>query len=310
MYQLVAKRLSIFLIFMLTISSLSFVMMRFLSDDIDYRVAAGRFGDEATQADVDSIRKELNLDAPVIEQYADWLTKVAVLDFGKSYVSDERVVVMVWHHFEHSLILISLAVLMAIIISLPIGFYSAINRNSIVDRLGLLLSSFVASMPIFVLGIILIIIFAIGLGILPSAGFGHFQNAILPSLAIALFISAGFNRYIASLTAEYLNSSYCNFAQLKGLKTKTIVKRHALKYISIPAIAYLGGQVVTIIEGVVMIESLFTYPGIGHALTHAIFERDIPVIQGMAIAIGIFCLTINLITELLCKYLNPYSRGK
>lgn len=284
------------------VGSLTFLMMRLLPGDIAYRIAAGRYGYDFVDLDAAQlVSSELGFDRSPFEQYIAWMWDLLHLNLGNSLVSGEPVVESVVHHLGYSVALALCAIAISLLIAFPVGVHCGKHPGGWLDRLSVSLSVFLRSAPVFVVGLVLIILFALHLGWFPVSGFGRPEHIALPSIALALTLAALSNRMIKNEAYGVFRSTYYRFARYKGLSESRAYERHARLNIALPIIAFLGVQTVGLIEGIVMIESLFSWPGIGHALTHAIFARDIPVIQGAALMMGLMFVFINTAVDV-CHY--------
>ncbi|GAM66556.1 ABC transporter [Vibrio sp. JCM 19236] len=283
--------------------------MRLLPGDFAYRIAAGRYGyDYVTQAAADSVRLELGLDRPALVQYWDWLVNLVQFNLGNSLVSGNPVTEELYHQLGHSLKLAIFATFISLLIAIPVGIYAGKKAGKAGDQISMFFSVLLRSQPVFVIGLILVLVFALNLKLLPVAGFGSSEYLILPALALALSMAAMSSRIIRNSTQDVLSSSYYRFARFKGLTAKQAFEHHAQPNIALPVIAFIGIQSVALIEGIVMIESLFSWPGIGHALAHAIFGRDVPMIQGAALVMGLLFVMINTIVDCMAYLLDPRQR--
>lgn len=293
----------------LVVGILSFIMLQSLSGDIAFRIAAARYGyDLMDSVAAEAVRAELNLDQPLIIQLYDWLLAVFSLDLGYSMVSGGLVIDEITHQLGTTIILAFLSLLTSLLIALPIGILCAIYRDSWLDRCCYAMSMLFKSMPAVILAVFLILIFAIHLKILPAAGYGEAKYLILPSLSLGLILAAVSNRIIRDSVLQSLESPWYDFAQYKGLSRFIIIKNHVIRNSATPVIAYIGVQFAYILEGAVVIETIFLLPGIGHALIHAVFARDIPMVQGIALILGCLYVLLNLVIDMLCHAIDP--RGK
>ncbi|MGL6314101.1 ABC transporter permease [Vibrio sp. WXL103] len=291
------------------IGTLTFILMNLLPGDIAYRIAAGRYGYDAVNlAAAEQVRTELMLDLPLWQQYLNWFWDLIRFDLGHSLVSGLPVSEEIAHQLGHSLELALYAIALSMLIALPIGVYCGRRSDSVADRTSLFISAFIRAQPVFVVGLILVLVFAERLGWFPIAGFGGSQYLILPATALALAMAALSSRIIRNHTRTVWHSRYVQFARLKGLSDKQVFDHHAQPNIALPTLAFVGVQAVSLIEGIVMIESLFSWPGIGHALAHAIFGRDIPMIQGTALMMGLIFVAINTLVDVLGYLLDPRQR--
>ncbi|KAB7887281.1 ABC transporter permease [Poseidonibacter ostreae] len=288
------------------INTICFILIHALPGDKALKIAAGRYGpDVVTNEIAQNVAQELGLNRPLYEQYFDSLFQLLQFDLGYSLVTGQKIIDELQTQFGYSLYLALFAFILSLIISFPLGIYSGSKNNGFIDKLSLFFSIVFKAIPPFVLAIILIIIFSIQLNILPPAGFDDWTYFILPGLTLALALSAVSNRLIRESMSEVTKSTYFTYGKYKGLSNYVLVKRHALKNAFIPILAFLGLQSIYLIEGVVVVESLFAFPGIGHALVHAVLSRDVPMIQGTVLLMGIFFILINLFTDILSKYLDP-----
>ncbi|GAA4893620.1 ABC transporter permease [Ferrimonas pelagia] len=309
MIKLLYRRLMQAIFVAWSVGSLTFLLMHLLPGDFAYRIAAGRYGyDHVTQAAADAVRLELGLDRPIWQQYFAWLGDLLQFNFGNSLVSGAPVLQEIDHQLGHSLQLALYAVVISLLIAVPVGIYCGKRANSVADRFGLFTSVMLRAQPVFVIGLLLVLTLAMNIGWLPVAGFGGSQYLILPAIALSLSLAALSNRIIRNNTHQVMHSSYLQFARLKGLSEQQAFDRHAAPNIALPVIAFVGVQAVSLIEGIVMIESLFSWPGIGHALAHAIFGRDVPMIQATALMMGLLFVAINTAVDVIGYLLDPRQR--
>lgn len=294
-----------------SVGTLTFVLLRSLPGDMAYRIAAGRYGyDNVDSMAAEAVRAELGLERPVLEQYLGWLGDLLQFNLGTTLVSGTPVGQELQYQLGHSLLLASTALLLSAFIALPLGILCALKSHGKLDLASLIASSLLRAQPVFVIGLILILAFALQLGWFPVAGFGTALHLVLPSTALALSLAAVSNRVVRNSTYGVLHSAYFEFSRVKGLTARQTFLRHGLRNMAVPVIAFMGIQLVGLIEGIVMIESLFSWPGIGHGLAHAIFSRDIPMIQGTALTLGLIFVLLNTLIDLLCHWLDPRGNRK
>lgn len=269
--QIIAARFSQAVVVALVIGIVCFSMMQALPGDSAYRIAAGRYGYDVMDAQsAELVRQELGLDRPVYIQLTTWLKQLASFDLGKSVVSGNSV----WHE--------------------------------VTEQLG---ASALRSVPVFALGIALMLWLAVQLKLLPVAGYGELKHFVLPSLALGLSLAAVSNRVIRDAVSSAVASPWYQFARTKGLSKGFAMRRHVARNVAAPTVAYVGVQLAFLIEGVVVIEAVFSWPGIGHALVHAIFERDVPMVQGTALTLGLIFVSMNLVIDVLCQIIDPRDKG-
>ncbi|ALA16938.1 MULTISPECIES: ABC transporter permease [Chelatococcus] len=294
----------------LVVGTLSFALMRALPGDAAMRIAAGRYGPDAmTGQAADKVRLELGLDRPWPAQFLDWLETLARLDLGHSLVTGAPVIEELKVQLGASLWLAAAALLISLAIGPVAGVLAGLRPTGWADRLGLAASVSLRAVPPFVLGLVLILVFAIWLGWLPPAGFGTARDLVLPALTLALGLAAVSSRVTRDAVAAVARAPHFAFARHKGLPEAVVVRRHGLRNAAIPVVSYLGLQAIYLVEGVVVVESLFAYPGIGHALVHAIVERDIPMVQGTALAMGLIFVAVTACVDAASAWLDPRLRS-
>jgi len=292
------------------IGALTFLLMSLLPGDAAYRIAAGRYGyDMVNSAAAEAVRAELGLDQPVLWRFTAWIGDLLTLDLGNSLVTGRPVMAMVAHELGSSVRLAVGAVLLSFLIGPPVGVIAGLRPGGVLDRGLLLLSTVTRAIPHFVLGVILVLIFSVWLMVLPSAGHGSFIHTILPTLTLALGLAAVSSRVARDATVAVASSAYFAFGRLKGLSGPQVFMRHGLRNIGVPVVTYLGVQLVYLIEGVVVVETLFAWPGIGHGLVHAIVQRDVPMVQGTALAMGLMFVLLNTVVDLLNHLIDPRRRS-
>ncbi len=304
-WSLLKKRVYQLILVAWGVGTLTFVLMRSLPGDMAYRIAASRYGqDNVDSAAAELVRQELNLDQGWFSSYVSWLLDLLQLNLGHSLVSGLPVSETVQHQLGHSLLLAGFGIALSVLIALPMGAWSA-KKGGVVNAIVVYFSTFVRAMPVFVIGLVMILIFAIGGKCLPVAGFGTWQHLVLPSVTLAISLAAVTNRVVHSAVRNVLQSPFYTFSRVKGLTESQTFFRHGLRNMAVPVVAFVGIQLVSVIEGIVMIESLFSWPGVGHGLAHAIFARDIPVIQGCALSMGILFVLLNSMIDVLCYWIDP-----
>ncbi|HGO5856141.1 TPA: ABC transporter permease [Mannheimia haemolytica] len=306
MHKILFRRLIQILLVIWSVGTLTFILTRQLSGDMAYRIAASRYGyDQADSAAAEAVRAELGLDQPWWQSYFSWLSDLAQFNLGKSLVTGDSVWSEIQHQFGHTLSLAIVALILAILIGPPLGLLAARKPNGFFDRLTLVFSTLFRSVPAFIIAIGLITLFSAQLKWLPAGGYGSWQHFILPALTLAIGLSAVSVRVTRSAMVQVKGSEFYQFSQLKGLSRWHTFLRHGLPNIAVPVIAYHAVQLVYLIEGVVVVESLFAWPGSGHALVHAIIARDVPMIQGTTLVMGGLFVVLNTIADLLSAWIDP-----
>ncbi|CCP07625.1 putative ABC transport system, inner membrane component [Erwinia amylovora MR1] len=288
----------------LLVGGLTFVMMRALPGDSAYRIAVGRYGyDHVDAAAASAVQQELGLDCPAWQALADWFIELLRFNPGNSLVSGAPVMQEIGPQLGQSLLLAAL--LLSLLLGPPPGLIAGLFPGGKLDRILLAASTVLRALPHFVLGLILLLVFALGLGWLPVAGYGDAAHLLLPSLTLALGLAAVSGRVARDAMRQVSESACYQFGRSKGLNERTLFWRHGLRNASVPLIAHLSVQFIYLIEGVIVVETLFAWPGIGYALVHDIFARDVPVIQGTALIMGLLFVLLNTLSDGLCYWLDP-----
>ncbi|MEM7292377.1 MAG: ABC transporter permease [Pseudomonadota bacterium] len=256
-------------------------------------------------AAAEAVRAELGLDRPLVVQLLDWVAALSTLDLGNSLVSGNSVWSEVASQLGASLLLAVSAIALSILIAVPIGVVAGLKAGSWIDHLSLVGSVATRTIPAFALGILLMLWLAVDLKLFPVAGYGSTVHLVLPSLTLALGLAAVSSRVIRDAVFDATRTPWYAFARNKGLNSGQVFRRHVARNAAVPAVAYIGVQLAYLIEGVVIIEAVFAWPGIGHALVHAIFERDVPMVQGTALTLGLIFVALSLVVDLLCRWLDP-----
>lgn len=263
------------------------------------------------EAAVEQFRVAHGLDQPFIIQYMTWLKNAATGDLGYSYMSEQPVFETVINAFKNTLTLSALALVIALIIAIPLGIISAVKHNTIVDslcRFGALIG---VSMPNFWQAYLMIIVFSVILHWLPGGGFGHgtdISYMILPALVLGTGSAAVMMRMVRSSMLDVLGKEYIQTARAKGLSEATVLMRHALKNALVPIITVVGLSIGFLLNGSVVVETIFGWPGIGNLVVSSILSYDYMMIQGSILFVAIIFLVINFIVDLLYVWANPEIR--
>ena len=295
----------------LLVATLCFLIVRQLPGDAAFRIAAGRYGyDLVDQQAADAVSAELGLDRPAWRQLADWLLALGQGDLGTSLVTSAPVAEEVGYYLLGTLQLGAVALLLAVALGGALGTFAARRPNGLVDRA---VDGWVASvraLPPFLLGLLLILLFSVHLGWLPAVGHGEGVSIELPASTLAIGLSGLFARVTRDTVVEIQRSENVRFARTKGLTARLVLVRHVLRNAGVLLVPYIGVQAVTLIEGVVVVESLFGWQGLGHALVHAVFWRDVPVLQAAALVLALLVVGINTVVDLVVLWLDPRPRGR
>jgi peptide/nickel transport system permease protein len=263
---------------------------------------------EATPAEVEAIRRDMGFDRPVHVQLAAYLTHVAQGDFGRSFRYEQGAFDLVVERLPATLELALVALLLSVILALPAGIISAVRRNTPEDFVVMIGALLGQTMPVFWLGIMLIMIFAARLRWLPTGGRGGLEHLVLPTLTLAAFGTARIARLVRSSMLEVMAQDYIQVARSKGLPETAVVLRHGLRNAAIPVVTIIGLQLGQFLAGAVITETVFAWPGLGRLLVQSIHFRDFPVIQAAVFLIAVVFATINLIVDILYTFLDPRIR--
>ena len=297
-------------LFLVTV--VTFLLVNVMPGDIAYDIA----GQEASEEEVQAIREDLGLNRPVVIRYVDWLFGMVTGDWGISYRTGEPVTEAILSRFPVSLELMIVAQLLAVLLAVPLGIFSALRATGKVDRLVTVAGFFFLSVPSFMMAIILIYIFGLWLNWLPVTGYEriseglwtNLRNFILPALSIALAEWTLLTRVLRADMIGVLQEDYISMARAKGMPMHRILWIHAMRPSSFSLITLLGLQVGGLIGGSIIIESIFALPGVGRLLVTAIFTRDFMIIQGCVTFIAVGYVLINFAVDMCYALLDPRVR--
>lgn len=293
----------------LLVGTVCFFMARALPGDMATRIAAGRYGhDLVSNAAADAVRAELGLDRPLGLALLHWWGDIARLNLGVSLVTGDAVWEEVVHALGHTLALSLGALVIGALLGLPLGIRAGLHPGGWVDRFTLAVAVVLRALPPFLLAVLLMVGVAVRLGALPVAGGHEFGSVLLPALTLGLGLAAGLARVTRGAMREVALSPSYEFAHTKGLSDTQALTRHGLRQAAVPIVTYLGVQAVFLVEGALVVETLFAWPGIGHELVHSVFGRDVPVIQGAALCMGLLFVVFNLAVDAACLALDPRRR--
>ncbi len=260
---------------------------------------------DASMQEVEQLRQKLGFNDPLYVQYGRFIKKAVQGDFGESLYYHVPALDLILERLPASLELSLAAMVLALVVSIPIGIISAVYRGSALDMGSMLGALFGLSMPHFWLGIMFIMIFSVKLGWLPTSGRGTFAQLIMPALALAMSLMAMFARLTRSVMLEVLSLDYIRTARAKGLREFYVIGKHALKNALIPLVTVAGMQFGLLIGGTVIIETVFAWPGVGRLVVQAIFNRDYPLVQSIVFILALIFVAANLLVDLLYIYLDP-----
>jgi glutathione transport system permease protein len=291
---------------MLIVAVLVFLFVHLLPGD-PARLAAGP---EADQATVELVRKDLGLDRPMHEQFVRFFTNALQGEFGTSLRSKRPVSDEIGERFLPTLYLTLTSMVWAVIFGMTIGISSAVWRNKWPDRLGMTLAVSGISFPAFALGMLLMEIFSVQLGWLPSIGADSWKHYILPSLTLGAAVAAVMARFTRASFIEVLQEDFVRTARAKGVRETVVVIKHTLRNAMIPVVTMMGLQFGFLLGGSILVEMVFNWPGLGRLLVDAVEMRDYPVIQAEVLLFSLEFILINLVVDLLYTVINPTIRYK
>lgn len=312
-YNWIMRRLMFGLAALLLISVVVFVATQALPSD----PARAILGRDATPERLEVVREQLGLNKPLVSQYTSWLGKVVTGDFGDSLAARKPVLELIGTRVTNTMVLVAIASLIAFPISVLLGAVTAIRRDGVLDRVLLIASLALTALPEFVVGMILIILFATTVSkLLPAValippGEGILENLhilVLPVATLVLAIVPYLYRLVRATMIDVLESDYVQMARLKGLREGVVMRRHALRNSLVPLIQASATIVVYLMGGIVVVEFLFRYPGLGTALTDAVSKRDLPVIQAIVLLFAAVVVIFNVVADAITIYLTPKLR--
>lgn len=292
----------------LGISLFAFTLASLAPGDPAEIILLSRESGPPTAEEVAAMRERLRLDDPFVVQYGRWVGGALTGDFGNSFRTGEAILPQLWRKFLITLQVAVPAAAIAVVVAVSVGVLAAVRRNSLADHGSRLSALFLASVPSFVLGYLLIIVFSVKLGWLPVAGRGTWQHLVLPASTLGLATTASMMRLMRSSLLDVLGEDYVITARAMGLRERSVVGRYALKNAMIPVVTLAGLVFGFFVTGTVIIETVFAWPGLGKFVVDSIFARDYPVIQGFVVFTGTMFVLINLIVDLVYVWLDPRVR--
>lgn len=309
MVRIITRKFLEVLIFLVFLTFTSFLFVRLAPGDPVLTILNV---DElsVSQEQVEKLRDDMGFNKPFLIQYGLWLRKFIQMDLGTSYVTGQPVMEMILTSLPATIELTLGSLLVMLVVSIPLGSLSALYRNSWVDDMSRILSILGAAVPSFWLGLIFIDLFGVRLSWLPTMGRDGFASMILPSLTLGLAISSVYVRLLRSSLLDSLNQEFVRSARARGLSERRIFIFHAFRHSIPPVITVFGVSLGSLIGGVVVIEVLFAYPGIGKLVIDAIRQRDYPLIQGYILIMAIAVFVVNTCVDLSYRYLNPELKLK
>ncbi|MDR7142162.1 peptide/nickel transport system permease protein [Rhizobium sp. BE258] len=303
---LVLRRLAQAFLILLGVAAITFVLLYALPAD-PARMIAGR---SATAQTVANIRHELGLDQPLLVQFWHYLTNLLSGNLGRSYAQKTDVWTLIVARLPATLTLMLAGIVVEVILGLTLGTIAAIRRGGFVDRLVMMASFVGVSAPQFVVALLLLYVFAVTLGWFPMSGYGTLAHVVLPATTLGVLGAGWYARMVRSAMIDVLNQDYVRTARAKGLSSRRIIFRHALPNAILPIIAMIGIDIGQFMGGVVVVEAVFGWPGIGQLAWQAIQQVDIPIIMGVTLTSALAIVIGNLLADLIAPVIDPRIRTR
>ena len=267
-------------------------------------------GESARVSDRYALRESLGLNLSITQQWLNYLNNFLHFDLGKSLYSNQLVIELLFKHIPDTFLLSLASLFVAILIAVPLGIFSAVYKGSILDKASILLATLGISIPNFVMGPLLILIFSLWLGWFPVSGNDEISSIILPALTLGSALAAILSRMIRSSMLETLQQDYIRSARARGITEFNIIVFHALRNAALPVVTVLGMQFGALLAGAVITETVFSWPGVGQLMIESIQKRDYPVVQGCVLLISFTYVLVNLITDFICILIDPRIHDK
>ncbi|MFT4581900.1 MAG: peptide/nickel transport system permease protein [Gammaproteobacteria bacterium] len=297
----IAQRLITAVIVLLGVSSITFLMLHLVpGDPIEVML-----GESANLADRARLRTELGLDAPLLQQWVEFHTGLLRLDFGDSLFSKKPIAAMLAASIPWTVLLAVVSLVCALVIAVPLGILAALRPNTGWDTTAATISLLGVSIPNFLLGPLLIIVFSIGLGWFPVGGNDSLGSIVLPALTLGASLAAILSRMVRASLLEVLSEEYIVSARARGLARGVIVVRHALPNAALPVLTIIGLQLGALLGGAVITETIFSWPGLGQMTIEAIQRRDYPLVQACVLTISASYVLVNTVTDLIYVRVDP-----
>lgn len=303
MTTLVVRRVARLLVVIAGVSLVTFAILHASGDPVALMMP------EAPEADRARLREALGFNQPLATQLARFLGNTVRGDFGKSFYHHQTPALhLVLERMPTTLTLTVLAMTLALAVALPVGIYSAVRRNSLVDHLATVVVFLGQSMPVFWTGIMLMLLFAVQWRLMPVSGWATWSAAVLPSLTLGTFTAPLFLRIVRSSMLEVINLDYVRTARAKGLSEWLVIGRHALTNAALPLVTVVGLQFGLLLGGAIVTETVFAVPGVGRLIVSAIRQLDFPVVQAGVFVLAMMIVAVNFVVDMLYLYLNPAIR--
>jgi ABC-type dipeptide/oligopeptide/nickel transport system permease component len=304
MLQFLVRRLIVAILVTATVMTLAFILTR-LSGDLAISIA----GPNATQADVEAVRKAYGLDRSLTVQFFDWVGRAATGDLGESYFFKAKVSTLIGERMPITITLGLTGLVIALLVSLPLGILAAVRENTALDRVVQVVALLGQAMPSFWLGLILMITFGLQLGWLPISGTGSWQHYVMPGIVLAFSAIPALTRLTRAGMIQAMGSDYIRTARAKGLSRASILLKHALRNAAIPVVAIAAVQLGFMLGGSIVIEQVFALHGVGFLAWESIGKNDFPVVQAVVLVLAVIYVALTMLADLMNAVLDPRLRG-
>ncbi len=305
MLAVLVRRLPQAFLILLGVSLITFLLLYAMPAD-PARMLAGR---SATTQTVANIRHELGLDQPLVWQFWNYLSGLLQGDLGRSYAQKTEVATLIWARLPATLVLMAAGIAIEVLLGLLLGVTAAVKRGGFADNLVMMTSFIGVSAPQFVVALLLLYVFAVTLGWFPMSGYGTWAHVVLPATTLGVLGAGWYARIARSAMIDVLNQDYVRTARAKGLSSARVLLRHALPNALLPIIAMIGIDIGQFMGGVVVVEAVYGWPGIGQLAWQAIQQVDIPIIMGVTLVSAFAIVTGNLIADLTAPLIDPRIRA-
>lgn len=304
MLQFLVRRLIVAILVAATVMTLAFILTR-LSGDLAISIA----GPNATQADVEAVRKAYGLDRPLTVQFFDWVGRAMTGDLGESYFFKTKVSNLIAERMPITVTLGLTGLVIALVVSLPLGILAAVRENTTLDRVVQMVALLGQAMPSFWLGLILMITLGLQLGWLPISGTGSWQHYVMPGIVLAFSAIPALTRLTRAGMIQAMGSDYIRTARAKGLSRASILLKHALRNAAIPVVAIAAVQLGFMLGGSIVIEQVFALHGVGFLAWESIGKNDFPVVQAVVLVLAVIYVALTMLADLMNAVLDPRLRG-
>ena len=306
MWKFIAKRLVAMVPVLLGVTLVIYLILNMAPGD----PAKVILGEQATPEQIAELREEMGLNDPVLVQYARYIFNLVQGDMGESYNSGLKCNVEIFARFPNTLRLTICAISLAVILALPIGILAAVKQNSLFDGASMFIALIGLSMPVFWLGLLLILFFSLRLGWFPSSGADGWKSLVLPTVTLGFQQMASIARVTRSSMLEVIRADYIRTARAKGVAESKVITKHALKNALIPTVTVVGLQFGGMLGGSVMTESVYAWPGVGRLMVQSINKRDIPMVLGCVIMFSVTSSVVNLLVDVLYGFIDPRIKSQ